>query len=935
MDVSLTESENKYYNDLFTLCDVEKIGKIETLKANELFRSAEDITEEVLTEINLLAGNSPSFLYLSRNQFYSCLKLIGAYQAKILPLREEILTSTTIQLPLPKFSWKLELEPPPELVAPSTSIKPNQTPNGLLTSAATASICSPDLIELSSKESHHHHHHHLTVDRDRNVNSDLPSTDSEMEATDNERDTRIRLGVNQIRSTGKQGKSKRSGIGGGGSPTWSTTSDCDSPTPMNSRIESSEVNSQSWQGLLCEEQTQLLGTEEESSDRHSSDEDDDDLDLEALYQITSEQKEYYLKQFRTVQPVVSGLLSGVVAKVFFEKSRIPVEELRHIWQLCDVTRDGALDVAEFTAAMHLVVLRRNNIPIPSVLPTCLQPHILCKTLGLPQQQQQSMVEADLLNLESDDNQNNHHVTQRTNVVNKNEYQRMISSTYDDYRTIGSGAEKSTTTIMNKSSTLPKNHFSSQYRGEGDGSASNNHNINNNLNLNLHNNNNNNKQMSKNVIMTSSTNTALNSGSNSPQQTLVDGGNIDGINANKEWTKFTESPTSNVSSPGPKPVNVTQAIVSDPSHVIHPVPLRVTPVGATELGDEEAIRTFRKADTLVYESGVIKAAQATILERDGSSPKQHFNAKQQPSSSYVQHHQRDSLPNDLRAIQRPHPKKPASKNIGQIPMPPSSNESNQVTLANSGGTSILGTNKKEIPPLPPPRPHRHTRSSSLDLQRIKLSNNNATHDKEAMSSQPPELPPPRISDKSFKMPSVDTYVESSTTNIKSKKNEESFADFTQFPDPSSKQQKSAGEYVTTIRLDNPPVPQPRLTLTNTTIIGPSSTTSNGSMQRTSAFEIYRKPSRSRSSQSPPIVSTQQQQNEVKIQEYEKQVHAISENLRQVKFPRNANDQNSQELLKYLKEQNSLLIRLCSDLSDELMSVQKKKEDIRSKLDNQQK
>lgn len=139
-------------------------------------------------------------------------------------------------------------------------------------------------------------------------------------------------------------------------------------------------------------------------------------------------------------------------------------------------------------------------------------------------------------------------------------------------------------------------------------------------------------------------------------------------------------------------------------------------------------------------------------------------------------------------------------------------------------------------------------------------------------------------------------------------------------------------MTTIRLDNnPPIPQPRLTLTNT-LIGP--TTSNGS-QRTSAFEVYRKPSRSRSSQSPPssgAASVQQVQNEVKIQEYEKQVHAISENLRQVKFSRNASEQTSQELLKYLKEQNSLLIRLCNDLSDELMGVQRKKEEIRSKLDN---
>lgn len=83
-----------------------------------------------------------------------------------------------------------------------------------------------------------------------------------------------------------------------------------------------------------------------------------------------------------------------------------------------------------------------------------------------------------------------------------------------------------------------------------------------------------------------------------------------------------------------------------------------------------------------------------------------------------------------------------------------------------------------------RPHRHTRSSSLDLQRIKLSNNNATQekekekekDKEVASAQPPELPPPRISDKSFKMASVDAGFVDST-----KRSDESFADFTQFPE----------------------------------------------------------------------------------------------------------------------------------------------------------
>lgn len=58
MDLSLTESESRYYNDLFTLCDVEKTGKIQTLKALELFRSSEgggaglDVSEEVLAQVS-------------------------------------------------------------------------------------------------------------------------------------------------------------------------------------------------------------------------------------------------------------------------------------------------------------------------------------------------------------------------------------------------------------------------------------------------------------------------------------------------------------------------------------------------------------------------------------------------------------------------------------------------------------------------------------------------------------------------------------------------------------------------------------------------------------------------------------------------------------------------------------------------------------------
>lgn len=343
-----------------------------------------------------------------------------------------------------------------------------------------------------------------------------------------------------------------------------------------------------------------------------------------------------------------------------------------------------MDLAEFTAAMHLVVLRRNNIPIPTTLPTCLQPQYLYKSLGLPHKE---AAEGDLLQLESDDNQEP--APQQTSVVNKNDYQRMVSSTYEEFRSTSSG--KSTATIISKSSTLPKNHYS-QHQRIGDGDVRGNDDPSSNFSLN-------NKSLLKKNVISASTNRS--SSNSPPSQTVTDGAG-DPQNSNKEWTKFTESPTSNVSSPGPKPVNVTTNII-DPSHVIHPVPLRVTPVGGMEVADEEAQKTFRKADSLVYESGVIKAAGVALMDRESASPK-HHQYKKQPS--YVQH-QRDSLPTDLRAIQRPHPKKPVSKNIGAIPLPPETNHNNnsnanQVTITGSTGSTIVLTGRKDVPPLPPPR-----------------------------------------------------------------------------------------------------------------------------------------------------------------------------------------------------------------------------------------
>lgn len=43
-------------------------------------------------------------------------------------------------------------------------------------------------------------------------------------------------------------------------------------------------------------------------------------------------------------------------------------------QLSDINRDGALSKDEFCIAMHLVVLRRNEIELPDKLPLSLMPY---------------------------------------------------------------------------------------------------------------------------------------------------------------------------------------------------------------------------------------------------------------------------------------------------------------------------------------------------------------------------------------------------------------------------------------------------------------------------------------------------------------------------------------------------------------------------------
>uniref|UniRef100_UPI00398EEAE3 ralBP1-associated Eps domain-containing protein 1 isoform X7 n=1 Tax=Pristiophorus japonicus TaxID=55135 RepID=UPI00398EEAE3 len=94
------------------------------------------------------------------------------------------------------------------------------------------------------------------------------------------------------------------------------------------------------------------------------------------WKITDEQRQYYVNQFKNIQPDLNGFIPGSAAKEFFTKSKLPILELSHIWELSDFDKDGALTLDEFCAAFHLVVARKNGYDLPEKLPESLMPKLI-------------------------------------------------------------------------------------------------------------------------------------------------------------------------------------------------------------------------------------------------------------------------------------------------------------------------------------------------------------------------------------------------------------------------------------------------------------------------------------------------------------------------------------------------------------------------------
>lgn len=94
----------------------------------------------------------------------------------------------------------------------------------------------------------------------------------------------------------------------------------------------------------------------------------------------------------------------------------------------------------------------------------------------------------------------------------------------------------------------------------------------------------------------------------------------------------------------------------------------------------------------------------------------------------------------------------------------------------------------------------------------------------------------------------------------------------------------------------------------------------SSQRSSAFEVYRKPTPRESASPPDSLVTKGVDRP-----------AVEPHLRMI--PLHKNDSKSlNDVMCHLKEQNQSLITICNDLSEELLAIQQKKVELLAKIEN---
>ncbi|EOD28151.1 RME1A, RME-1/EHD family protein [Emiliania huxleyi CCMP1516] len=90
------------------------------------------------------------------------------------------------------------------------------------------------------------------------------------------------------------------------------------------------------------------------------------------WSVSPEDKARYDEVFGTLAPA-GGKASGQTVRPILERSQLPVDVLRQVWNLSDIDRDGALDADEFAVAMHLTRECTAGRSLPATLPADVCP----------------------------------------------------------------------------------------------------------------------------------------------------------------------------------------------------------------------------------------------------------------------------------------------------------------------------------------------------------------------------------------------------------------------------------------------------------------------------------------------------------------------------------------------------------------------------------
>uniref|UniRef100_A0A0G2JZY3 RALBP1 associated Eps domain containing 1 n=1 Tax=Rattus norvegicus TaxID=10116 RepID=A0A0G2JZY3_RAT len=369
--LTLSDAEQKYYSDLFSYCDIESTKKVVVNgRVLELFRAAQ-LPNDVVLQIMELCG-ATRLGYFGRSQFYIALKLVAVAQSGF-PLRVESI-NTVKDLPLPRFvaskneqesrhaaSYSSDAEnqsayagviPPPPgrgqvKKAPGSHDAAQPRPSADQQEPASP-VVSPQQSPPTSPHTWRKHNRHPS-----GGNSERPLA-----------------GPGPFWSPfgdAQSGSSAGDAVWSGHSPpppqeNWVSFAD----TPPTSALLTMHPASVQDQTTV---RTVASATTANEIRRQSSSYDDP-------WKITDEQRQYYVNQFKTIQPDLNGFIPGSAAKEFFTKSKLPILELSHIWELSDFDKDGALTLDEFCAAFHLVVARKNGYDLPEKLPESLMPKLI-------------------------------------------------------------------------------------------------------------------------------------------------------------------------------------------------------------------------------------------------------------------------------------------------------------------------------------------------------------------------------------------------------------------------------------------------------------------------------------------------------------------------------------------------------------------------------